>query len=100
MVNRSYPAILDGDRVRWFDAAPQQSGPINVAITVLGPATPPATIDPTGVRDPGRVMADVLGVLAASGAFADAGDPAAWQRDLCGDRAMPGRAPFDTPHAP
>lgn len=96
MVNRSYPAVLDGDRVRWIDAAPEQSGPMNVAVTVLGSAA----IDPAVVRDPGRAMADVLGALAASGAFADAVDPVEWQRDLRQDRILAGRSPGETPDAP
>jgi hypothetical protein len=105
-MSRSYPAILEGDRVRWTGAAPADHGPVRVNITVVGPeseGTPQASPAPNGHAQRGRSMADALSRLATSNAFAELTDPSAWQRDTRADRALTGREgqrPSTGPHAP
>jgi hypothetical protein len=106
-MSRSYSGILEGDRVRWTGPAPAEQGPVNVSITVVGPAGDPPTStengDANGDADRGQRMAELLAELASSGAFADVKDPSGWQRDMRADRALPGRDGDDalpTPDAP
>lgn len=99
VMSRTYPAILQGDRVRWTGPAPAEQGPVRVSVTVEGPAPLGAGESGNGDADRGRQMAEALTAVAASGAFADVRDVSAWQREVRADRAMPGRD-GDEPPAP
>ena len=93
---RSYPAILEGDRIRWTGAVPVQSGPVSVDVTIRDEARPPLGSG-NGDGATGRLMADALNALVSSGAFADVHDPTAWQRDTRRDRPLEGRSHEDPP---
>lgn len=81
---RTYKAVLRGNEVEWIDPPPSPARPTPVHITILddeeSPASPPA-----------NTMRDALEVLARGGGLAGITDPAAWQRELRHDRALPGR---------
>ncbi|MEM1043680.1 MAG: hypothetical protein AAGI91_13765 [Bacteroidota bacterium] len=80
---RTYEGTLTGDRIDWHRDAPPERGPLPVRVTVLG--------DEQSAAERGQRMAGALRRLAASEAFREIEDPAAWQRDIRTDRPLPGR---------
>lgn len=82
-MERSYHAVLHGDRLEWAGDAPDSDVPVSVRVTVL---------DDRRARDEmGRRMAAALERLAESRAFDGIEDPVAWQRDVRRDHDLPGR---------
>ena len=82
---QTYKAILDDNRVEWLERPPEQSGAVQVHITILEePLSKPISVR-------GRMMADALSELAQRGTLAAGLDPAAWQREVRTDRALPDR---------
>ena len=96
---RTYEAILVGDRIEFPGGGPQEPGPLNVHVTVLGAA---GGAGANGRRERGVAMAAALEKLARAGTLATVIDPAQWQREVRRDRDLPGRegAPPHTPDAP
>jgi hypothetical protein len=80
---QTYDAILEGDRVRWTDDAPDDDRPLRVRVTVLE--------DASDRTEQGEKMAEALSKLAETGAFSDVEDPRAWQKEMRRDRSLPGR---------
>jgi hypothetical protein len=80
---QTYDAILEGDRVRWTDDAPDDDRPLRVRVTVLE--------DASDRTEQGEKMAEALSKLAETGAFSDVEDPGAWQKEMRRDRSLPGR---------
>ena len=84
---RTYKALLTGDRVRWLEQPPEQSGTQQIHITILeeaGDETSP---------ERGRIMAESLAALAKRGTFAEIADPVAWQREVRSERTLSDREP-------
>ena len=84
----TYRAILKGNRLEWDGDVPEQAAQeraVAVYITILDESVMPQT------ASQGERMAAELEQLAASNALAHITDPAAWERDLRQDRALPGR---------
>ncbi len=80
----TYPTILKGDRLQWTGEPP---GPevlgraVAVEVTIVRE-------DTADVADRRRKMVAALDRLAARGAFAEVGDPVAWQREARRDRPV------------
>ncbi len=83
----TYKAILYGDKVVWLDGPPQQSGPVEIRITIVDGEASEAK------PDRGRTMADVLAELARRRSFEAISDPVAWQRKQRQDRTLAHRGP-------
>lgn len=83
---RTYRAVLDGDRLEWIDAPPAPHGPTEVRV-ILARSESEAER-----RERGRRMASALQRVAdAGGALAGIADPVEWQREIRQDRPLPGR---------
>lgn len=80
---QTYDGILEGNRVRWTDDAPNDDRPLRVRVTVLD-ESPDRT-------DQGEKMAAALTKLADTGAFSEFDDPRTWQKEIRRDRSLPGR---------
>lgn len=83
-MSQTYDGILEGDRVRWTDDAPDDDRPLRVRVTVLEDA-PDRT-------EQGEKMAGALSKLAETGGVSDIDDPGAWQKEIRRDRPLPGRS--------
>ena len=81
-MQRTYKAILHGDRVEWLDDKPESIEPVAVQISVS---------DNSQNLTSGQELARLLGFLADKGTFEDLADPVAWQREQRMDRSLPGR---------
>ena len=81
-MQRTYKAILHGDRVEWLDDKPESTEPVPVQVSVL---------DNGQTLTSGQELARLLGLLADKGTFDDIADPVAWQREQRRDRPLPGR---------
>ena len=81
-MQRTYKAILHGDRVEWLEDKPESIEPVTVQINVL---------DNGQNSTSGQELARLLGLLADKGTFEDIADPVAWQREQRKDRPLPGR---------
>ncbi|MBN1935317.1 MAG: hypothetical protein JW934_11665 [Anaerolineae bacterium] len=89
----TYKAILKNDRLEWRGPAPSQLAPgkpVSVHVTILDESFA-LSVDVSR----GQQMAAALEQLAAANAFAGLADPAAWEREVRQDRALPGREPDD-----
>lgn len=82
---QTYKAILHGDHVEWLDKPPEKPHQVHVHITFLEEETPES------VAERGRVMAEILSMLASRGTFAAITDPVAWQREMRHERPLPDR---------
>lgn len=85
----TYKAILHGDRLEWSDTPPDevtQDRPVAVHVTILEQSQ--STTERTLA---GQQMAAILERLATGDAFNEIADPAAWQRAIRADRALPDR---------
>ena len=82
---RTYKAILHDNQVEWLEQRPEQSGTVQVYITVLEEPAPEL------LPKRGRVMAEALAELARRGTFTEITDPVAWQRELRSERVLPDR---------
>lgn len=81
----SYRAILKGDRLEWQEGRPSTDDQaVAVRVTLLAD-TPQHAMQ-------GTRMAEALEQLAASQAFAELDDPAAWERHLREERELPSRS--------
>lgn len=83
----TYEAILEGDKLKWKGAAPQQTAvqkEIAVYVTILD--TPP--LEELKTEASGRKMADALAALAAL-ENRSIPDPLAWQEEVRQDRPLP-----------
>ena len=85
MIQGSYKAILEKDRVRWTGRSPDAEGPLEVCVTVLGSSAE------TDVSERGQLMAKALEEVAARGGIKGIGDPVEWQHELRQDTPLPGR---------
>lgn len=89
MSKPTYRAVLRGNRLEWRGEIPPEVGKdreIDVAVAILRDG-PPARKADSGAR-----MAAALEKLAASSTGVTAiEDPVAWQREVRGDRPLPGR---------
>ena len=81
-MQRTYMAILHGDRVEWLNEKPEDGSPIHVQINVL---------DGDEAATQGEELARLLGLLAEKGTFTAIDDPVVWQREQRKDRSLPGR---------
>ena len=81
-MQRTYTAILHGDRVEWLNGKPEENEPVQVQISVL---------EDERIPTQGEELARLLGALADKGTFSDIEDPVAWQREQRKDRQLPGR---------
>ena len=81
-MQRTYTAILHGDRVEWLNEKPEENKPVQVQISVL---------EDERVPTQGEELARLLGMLAEKGTFDHIEDPVAWQREIRKDRPLPGR---------
>ena len=81
-MQRTYRAILHGDRVEWLDDKPESAESVPVQISVLDNGQTPTS---------GQQLARLLGILADKGTFEGIEDPVAWQREQRRDRPLPGR---------
>ena len=81
-MQRTYTAILHGDRVEWLNGKPEENEPLQVQISVL---------EDERIPTQGEELARLLGMLADKGTFSDIEDPVAWQREQRKDRPLPGR---------
>lgn len=75
-----YPAILHGDRLEWLGEAPSAGDGAHVEVVVTNAL-------PAGIT--GREALALLDQLGPDGAFADIGDPVAWQREQRAERDLP-----------
>lgn len=83
-MKENYRAVLKGDRLEWQGARPLADGrAIAVEVTVLR--------DEASSSEQGAKMAGILQRLATSGAVSRIDDPAAWERNMRGDRDLPSR---------
>ena len=87
-MQHTYRAILVGDRLEFTGGAPQDAGPLEVQVTVIGTAG--GSSDGNGVGNRGAAMAAALERL-GQGALAGISDPVAWQRETRQERELPGR---------
>ncbi|HEX8905428.1 MAG TPA: hypothetical protein VF771_11325 [Longimicrobiaceae bacterium] len=83
-MERTYRAVLRGDKLEWTGASPSVSEPVNVAVTLL-------ETEVLTRAERGRRMAEALQGIADSGGFPDISDPVEWQREIRRDRPLPGR---------
>lgn len=83
-MQKTYKAILRGDRVEWLGPAPDTNGGANVEITVVHP-------EEDSLDERRRKIHEALEGLVASGAWKLYGDPVEWQREIRKDRPLPGR---------
>lgn len=84
-MRQGYRAILKGDRLEWQDGSPTtEDRAVAVWVTLVD--------DEPQRAQRGRRMAAALGELAASNAFADLEDAAAWERQLREERELPNRS--------
>lgn len=84
-MRESYRAILRGNRLEWEEGSPGiVDRAVAVRVTLLADATQQA--------QQGARMAAVLEQLAASRAFEELDDPAAWERHLREERELPNRS--------
>ena len=84
-MERTYRAVLRGDRVNWIDPPPRLEGDTEVVITLLQPESESER------RARGLRAAAALEQLARMGAFDEIEDPVAWQREIRKDRPLPDR---------
>ena len=85
----TYKAILKNNRLEWRDTVPDQLFPdqaVAVHVTILDE---PVVAPPDTSR--GQRMAAALEKLAAIRALEGITDPAAWEREIRQDRALPDR---------
>ena len=82
----TYEAILEGNKLKWKGAAPQQTAEksrIDVYVTLLDKSP-----DAPDRRIQGRKMAEALAILAALNTRSII-DPLAWQNEIRQDRPLP-----------
>jgi hypothetical protein len=87
----TYRAVLRGNRLEWRDEEPERlsSGhEVDVFVTILEDSEPPASTPQRGAA-----MAAALERFAAAGGPKSFGDPAQWEREMRGDKPLPGREP-------
>jgi hypothetical protein len=87
----TYKAILRNNRLEWRDTVPDQllsDQAVAVHVTILDEAVVPPTDVSRGQR-----MAAALEKLAAVFSLEGISDPAAWEREIRQDRALPDREP-------
>ena len=85
-MQRTYEAVLIGNRLEWKGDAPDPSMEWRVTVTVLPtPSGEPASA-PNGAR-----VAAAMEKAAAMGGIASIPDPSEWQREIRKDRPLPGR---------
>lgn len=87
MIAQTYRAVLRGNQVEWIDNPPPPEGPTEVAITLLKPEP----VSEEARRAQRQLAVAALAELAAAGGISSIPDPAAWQREIRQDRALPGR---------
>jgi hypothetical protein len=87
----TYKAILHGDRLEWRgeepESVPMDRG-IEVFVTILEEKVSSLT-----ELSRGAAMAAALERLAQGGGLQEIEDPLLWERDVRGDRPLPGREP-------
>jgi hypothetical protein len=84
-MERTYRAVLRGDRVNWIDPPPRLEGDTEVVITFVE-VVPEAVL-----RARRKSAVAALAELAAAGGIASIPDPVAWQREIRKDRPLPSR---------
>ena len=82
-MSQTYRATLLHDRLQWRETGPVQDQPIDVYVTLIGPAD--------SMRNGGRAMAEALQEIANRGGLHEVPDAVEWQRDIRADRAIRGR---------
>jgi len=85
----TYKAILKDNHLEWRGVTPEQLEPdkaVSVHVTILD-----EPVSPSADTFRGRRMAAALEQLAAAHPLAGLADPAAWEREIRRDRALPGR---------
>ncbi|HVC94314.1 MAG TPA: hypothetical protein VND64_11520 [Pirellulales bacterium] len=88
----THKAILHGNQLEWTGSPPAKldaTTPVPVHVTILEPIPDQR---PEAVSR-GEQMADALRELAKIKPMAEVTDPAAWEREIRQDRALPGRDP-------
>lgn len=87
-MQRTYRAVVRGDRIEWIDPPPERRRAIPVHIILQGNIS-----DASDAR--GDAMAKALTDLADMGGLSFIPDPVAWQRDLRKERPLPERESND-----
>lgn len=81
----TFEAVLKGNRLEWTNDAPKESDrPLKVYVTLLDEST-------LSSEERRQKLAELLGKVAATNAFANIENPVEWQRELRQDRSLPGR---------
>ena len=82
-MERTYKAILNGDRLEWMDPPPETEQQVEVSIVISEDKFKSKV-------DNKRAMAFIR-KIAAGGGVSGIKDPVAWQREIRKDRPLPGR---------
>jgi hypothetical protein len=85
----TYKAILRGNKLEWNEDVPNHLASekaVMVYVTILD-----EPVVPSEVSQQGQLMAAALEQLAATHAYADISDPAAWEREIRQDHLIPDR---------
>jgi hypothetical protein len=81
----TFEAVLKGNRLEWTNDGPQESDrPLKVYVTLLDESN-------LSSEERRQQLAELLGKVAATNAFANIENPVEWQRELRQDRSLPGR---------